>query len=281
MRITVVTLVWMLIAAAASVVAGGATEERVLGGGLTIEETTPIPMLIAAPQDHAGTAVRIEGVITEVCTRHGDWIKVSTPSSGSGILVRVEDAAFLFPPDCVTRSISLEGVLETEGKEATANDSRVCAAMTREGVRFYLSAMGAVIHGLESDPATGGLTEAEKRFQGDWKLSSHGSGFATGTLRIDDREFRADTVHGSYVGRVSIRADTAPAQLDFTIEDCGCKFDGMTSAAIWREEDDGTIVFAAPAPGEPRPQAFAGLDETKFMIQRATRPVEGDGETRP
>jgi hypothetical protein len=90
-------------------------------------------------------------------------------------------------------------------------------------------------------------------------------------LRIDDRDFSADTVHGSYTGHVSIRSDTSPAQIDFTIEDCACKFEGMTSAGIYYE-DDGTIVFASPAPGEPRPEAFAGLDEAKIMLERATRP---------
>ena len=33
-----------------------------------------------------------------------------------------------------------------------------------------------------------------------------------------------------------------------------------------------------PAPGEPRPKAFTGLDETRVVLVRATRPVEGDGE---
>jgi hypothetical protein len=125
--------------------------------------------------------------------------------------------------------------------------------------------------------ATGELTDGERLFQGDWQLNNYGSGTSTGTLRIDDRDFRADTVHGSYVGYVSIRSDTSPAQVDFTIENCECKFDGMTSAGIYYE-DDGTIVFAAPAPGEPRLKAFTGLDETRVMLERATRPVEGDGE---
>lgn len=125
--------------------------------------------------------------------------------------------------------------------------------------------------------ATGELTDGERLFQGVWQLSSPESDFRTGMLRIDDRDFRADTVHGSYVGYVSIRSDTSPAQIDFTIERCECKFDGMTSTAIYYE-DDGSIVFAAPAPGEPRPKAFTGLDVTKVMLERATRPLEGDGE---
>ena len=125
--------------------------------------------------------------------------------------------------------------------------------------------------------ATGELTDGERLFQGAWQLHSYESDISTGTLRIDDRDFHADTVHGSYVGYVSIRSDTFPAQVDFTIECYECKFDGMTSAAIYYE-DDGTIVFAAPAPGEPRPKAFTGLDLTRVMLERAIRSVEGDGE---
>jgi hypothetical protein len=128
-----------------------------------------------------------------------------------------------------------------------------------------------------SAKGTGELTDGERLFQGVWQLKSDGSAMSTGTLRIDGRDFSADTIHGSYAGYVSVRSDTSPAQVDFTIEDCECKFDGMTSTAIYYE-DDGAIVFAAPAPGDFRPKAFTGLDETRVMIERATRPVEGDGE---
>ena len=57
------------------------------------------------------------------------------------------------------------------------------------------------------------------------------------------------------MGYVSIRSDTSPAQIDFTIEDCECKYKGMTSTGIYYEDDD-SIVFAGPAPGDPRPKAF-------------------------
>jgi hypothetical protein len=125
--------------------------------------------------------------------------------------------------------------------------------------------------------AAGELTDGELLFQGMWQLTNPGSGFLTGALRIDGHDFCAETVHGSYVGYVSIRSDTSPAQVDFTIQDCECKFDGMTSAGIYYE-DDGAIVFVAPAPGAPRPEGFEGLDETKVMIERATRAAGTDQE---
>jgi hypothetical protein len=113
-------------------------------------------------------------------------------------------------------------------------------------------------------------------WEGVWQLNGYESDKRTGTLRIDDRDFRADGIHGWYVGYVSIRSDTSPAQVDFAIEDCECKFKGMTSTGIYYE-DDGTIVFAAPTPGEPRPKAFTRLDEM-LRLRPLDPATEGDGE---
>jgi hypothetical protein len=108
--------------------------------------------------------------------------------------------------------------------------------------------------------AAGELTDGERLFQGAWQLNEYKSDTRLGTLHIDDRDFKADSVHGRHAGYVSIRADTSPAQIDFTIEDCECKFEGMTSTGIYYE-GDGTIVFAGPAPGDPRPEAFTKPNE--------------------
>ena len=124
--------------------------------------------------------------------------------------------------------------------------------------------------------ATGELTDGERLFQGVWQLNEYGPDTRLGTLRIDNRDFHADGVHGRYVGYVSIRSDTSPAQVDFTIEDCECKFKGMTSTGIYHE-DDGTIVFAGPAPGDPRPKAFTRPNEM-WRVHPLDPATEGDGE---
>ena len=95
-------------------------------------------------------------------------------------------------------------------------------------------------------------------------------------MRIDDRDFSADGVHGRYVGYVSIRSDTSPAQVDFTIEDCDCKLEGMTSTGIYYE-DDATVVFAGPAPGDPRPNEFNKPNDM-WRMRRLDPATEGDGE---
>jgi len=127
------------------------------------------------------------------------------------------------------------------------------------------------------------LTDAERGFQGVWQLRSDGSGSDTGTLRIDGRAFSAETIHGSYQGHVSIRPDASPPQIDVTVVGCDCNLEGKTSQGIFRREQDGSVVFAWPAPDEPRPTSFDGLDGSRFLIERATRVVErrggGDGAT--
>ena len=140
---------------------------------------------------------------------------------------------------------------------------------------------GAVSPGASRPPAparaTGELTDAEKRFQGLWRLHAFGSDKDTGRLRIDERAFRADGDNGWYEGYVSIRPDTSPAQIDFTIEQCACKFEGMTSTGIYYE-DGGDIVFAGPAPGDPRPETFAGLDY--LLRMRSLDPTTGGDAPR-
>jgi hypothetical protein len=124
--------------------------------------------------------------------------------------------------------------------------------------------------------ATGELTEGERRFQGDWDYSHVGSENSAGTLRIEGRTFHADIVHGKYRGYVTIRPDTSPSQIDFTIEQCDCKYEGMTTAGVYYE-DDGGIVFTGIEPGKPRPETFAGKDDLVRLSPLAPS-TAGDGQ---
>lgn len=76
---------------------------------------------------------------------------------------------------------------------------------------------------------------------------------------------------------MSIRPETSPAQIDFTVEGCDCMHDGKTSAGIYRAAD-GAVEFVLPVPGDPRPEAFTGVDGSKVLHERGTRLVEGEGE---
>jgi len=83
------------------------------------------------------------------------------------------------------------------------------------------------------------------------------SGKAGGQQRERDmaRNLAAAGEDDWYSGRVAIRPDEDPAEIDFAIEDCHCSYKGMTSKAIYRWEGE-SIVVSAPTPGNPRPQRF-------------------------
>ena len=113
-----------------------------------------------------------------------------------------------------------------------------------------------------AEGATAGLADGERLFQGAWQLYLYESGSHQGTLRIDSRDFHADSIHGEYDGSVTIRSETSPPQIDFTIEECsGCNHEGRTSTGIYYVEDDGAIVFAGSVPGDPRPEGFTTTKE--------------------
>lgn len=139
---------------------------------------------------------------------------------------------------------------------------------------LMLALAGTGVSAVDAEP-----TAAETLFQGAWDYRSLASDQSLGTLRVEGREFVADVIHGTYTGSVTTRPETSPPQVDFTIA-CECMFDGKTAAAIYREED-GTIVFATRAPGEPRPTSFADLEPETHEIIRLRRldpEAVGDGE---
>jgi hypothetical protein len=123
------------------------------GGGVTLEETTALSALLAAPQDHVDRIVRIDGVATEVCREHGDWLKISVPRAGSGLLVAL-GKGFSVPSDIVGRRVTVQGVLVAEPRDTEprdepgrpADEPRICPAMTRGGMSYHLDGSGVAIY---------------------------------------------------------------------------------------------------------------------------------------
>lgn len=126
--------------------------------------------------------------------------------------------------------------------------------------------------------ATGELTAAEKLFQGSWQSYLYESGKRSWKMRFQGRGFHADGGGGPdefYAGYVSIRPGTSPAQIDFTIEECDCDYEGSTSRGIYYEDGE-SIVLAAPPPGTPRAASF----EQEDQMLRLRRPEPTDGSER-
>lgn len=144
----------VLAVASAIPLAGGDSDGISYGGGVTVDVSTPLQELLSHPQDHVDQTVRIDGIVTEVCRSHGDWLKVSLPRGGSGVLVVLGDE-FAVPTDCLARRVAVQGVwtavpVTSEGLDseeaAAASEPHVCTAMTRGEIRYHLRGTGVVVH---------------------------------------------------------------------------------------------------------------------------------------
>jgi uncharacterized protein (TIGR03067 family) len=100
------------------------------------------------------------------------------------------------------------------------------------------------------------LSEAQSKVQGPWQAYDFGANTKTWKIRFDERNFHAAAgTDDWYEGRIVLRPDEDPAQIDFAIDDCRCSYKGMTSNGIYYWDDD-SLVIAAPQPGSQRPKKF-------------------------
>lgn len=112
------------------------------------------------------------------------------------------------------------------------------------------------------------LSELEAKVQGGWQAFDFTANTRRWTIRFDERRFHAGAgTEDWYKGRILLRPDEAPAQIDFAIDDCQCSFKGMTSDGIYYWEGE-TLVIAAPRPGSPRPARFNEMSGEMMRLRR-------------
>jgi hypothetical protein len=123
------------------------------GKGVTLAAATPIADLLAKPGDYVGKAVRVDGVVTNVCEMRGCWIELN--EGGKGVRLKVEDGVIVFPMTAKGKKASAEGVFE-----AIHTTEEQAAAMAKEhakegakgdspykaGTSYQLKGSGAVIY---------------------------------------------------------------------------------------------------------------------------------------
>jgi hypothetical protein len=122
------------------------------GGGVTLKEATPIASLIDRPAEFEGKTVRVEGVVTEVCTAMGCWMALA-PAAGQNqtVLIQVEhDGRIVFPLSARGKRAAAQGVVEKiaggEGQEAAAELARQQGAKAPAPVKYRIAATGAVVY---------------------------------------------------------------------------------------------------------------------------------------
>lgn len=130
-------------------------EPTKLGAGVTLETVTPIADVIARPAAFEGQTVRIEGVVTAVCTHMGCWMALAPAADAKQtVRLKVDDGVIVFPVSAKGKKASAQGVVERvskdpEGQEAAAEHAKAegkpAAAGASAAAQFHIKATGAVI----------------------------------------------------------------------------------------------------------------------------------------
>jgi hypothetical protein len=124
-----------------------------LGTGVTLAEVTSIAALHATPEKFVGKTIRLDGVVTAVCTEMGCWMALSAEGHpDQTVRFKVDhDAGIVFPISAKGKPASAQGTFEkiaatdTEGKDAAAEQQAVLGKASDFGATYQIKATGAVI----------------------------------------------------------------------------------------------------------------------------------------
>ncbi len=136
-----------------SVVTIRAGADEKLGAGVTLAEATPIADLYATPEKFIGKTVRIDGVVSAVCTEMGCWMALA-PADKPEQTVRFKvdhGVGIVFPIAAKGKQASAEGVFQKiaagdkEGNEAAREQAAAQPSASTFGATYQIMAKGAVI----------------------------------------------------------------------------------------------------------------------------------------
>ena len=128
------------------------------GKGVTLKDATEIKALYAAPEKFIGKTIRIDGVVTAVCSEMGCWMALGeTDKSEATVRVKVEhDGDIVFPISAKGKKASAEGVFGTiaatdKDAKSAAEEHAAHAAPTTPanvsdfGKKYQIKVTGAVV----------------------------------------------------------------------------------------------------------------------------------------
>ena len=120
-----------------------------------LSQVTPIPQLLSKPADFEGRTVRVEGVVTAVCTMMGCWMAIapSDAPKGQAVLVKVDDGVIVFPVSARGKRASAQGVFQRVGSGDAEGHEAAHEHAKQEGrhdssnaPKWQLKATGAIVY---------------------------------------------------------------------------------------------------------------------------------------
>ncbi|MCA9648657.1 MAG: DUF4920 domain-containing protein [Myxococcales bacterium] len=117
-----------------------APQGKQYGAPLTGAPTVTIEQVMDDPKAYEGKLVRVEGMVTDVCTMRGCWFEMAGERPGMKMRFKVQDGDMVFPPSA-------------KGKKAVAEGMVTVKTLTLEETQQFEEHM-AKDAGKEFDPAS-------------------------------------------------------------------------------------------------------------------------------
>ncbi|HEX6162403.1 MAG TPA: DUF4920 domain-containing protein [Vicinamibacterales bacterium] len=144
-QLTVITL-------AAAVFGASLLADTKYGAGVTLATATPIKDLYASPESFVGKKVRVDGVVTSVCTEMGCWMAIGAADNpDQAVRFQAEhDGKIVFPISLKGQKASAEGVFvkigggDSHAKEAAGEHAHAQPKAAEFGSRYQFQVTGAV-----------------------------------------------------------------------------------------------------------------------------------------
>ena len=122
------------------------------GAGVTLTKATPIGELYASPEKFVGKTVRVDGVVTAVCTEMGCWLAIGAADNpDQAVRFQAEhDGKIVFPISLKGQKASAEGVFvkieagNHEAREAAGEHAHSQPKAAEFGNKYQFQVTGAV-----------------------------------------------------------------------------------------------------------------------------------------
>ncbi len=105
------------------------------GAGVTLKQATPAADLYATPEKFVGKKIRVDGIVTSVCTEMGCWMALA-PAGAPDRAVRFkadDGGPIVFPISAKGKHASAEGVF----MKVAANDHEAADAATEQAAASH------------------------------------------------------------------------------------------------------------------------------------------------
>jgi Domain of unknown function (DUF4920) len=142
----------LVIAAAAALAPARAAAPATYGKGVTLATTTPLDRLLKDPAPFEGKTVRVEGVVTAVCTEMGCWMALGTKDAAGvpTMMIKVEDGVIVFPVSAKGKKAAAQGVVQRvgggEASEAAREKALADPSAKKTADSWLIQATGAIVY---------------------------------------------------------------------------------------------------------------------------------------